>query len=148
MSPKNKMNVRPATEYDIAMMSSIRLAVTENALSDPRKITEQMYKDYLDVRGRTWVAELDESIIGFCAADKDTSSIWALFIHPGHESKGAASALLQLAVEWLFIQGKQAVVLSTAAHTRADRFYAARGWKREVINDSTEVRYELLKDSR
>lgn len=28
-------------------MSKIRLAVTENALSDPSRITQQMYEDYL-----------------------------------------------------------------------------------------------------
>lgn len=43
---------RPATVADIPAMSRIRLAVTENVLSDPSRVTEQMYRDYLEPLGR------------------------------------------------------------------------------------------------
>ena len=43
----NRVIFRQACLEDIPAMSKIRLAVTENALSDPSRITQQMYEDYL-----------------------------------------------------------------------------------------------------
>ena len=52
------LTFRPATVADIPALSAIRLAVQENRLSDPARITRQMYEDYLDRLGRTWVYTL------------------------------------------------------------------------------------------
>ena len=134
---------RRATVADIPAMSRIRLAVTENALSNPARITEAMYRDYLDALGRGWVAEEDGEIIGFSYADRTDSSIWALFVDPVREGRGAGKRLLRLAVDWLFELGHPEVRLGTAAHTRADRFYAAQGWTREDMKDDIEVWYRL-----
>lgn len=116
------INFRQATTDDIAAMSAIRLSVKENALSDPSRITGQMYYDYLELLGRGWVAEIDRNVVGFCYACKDTSSIWALFVSPQHEGKGIARHLLALAVDWLFGQGNDSVALTTSVSTRAERF--------------------------
>ena len=134
---------RQATVADIPAMSRIRLAVRENALSNPARITEAMYRDHLDTLGRGWVAEQDGEVIGFAYADRTDSSIWALFVDPGREGRGAGSRLLRLAVDWLFELGHPEVRLGTAAHTRADRFYAAQGWTREDMKDDIEVWYRL-----
>jgi GNAT superfamily N-acetyltransferase len=125
-------------------MSDIRLSVRENILSDPRRVTRQMYEDYLDTAGRGWVAEIDGEIAGFCYANRNDSSIWALFVSPGFEGRGVAQGLLPLAVEWLFSLGFESVKLSTGADTRADRFYAAQGWRRVPLNER-EVEYVLAK---
>lgn len=37
-----------ARQADIAAMSRIRLSVSENVLSDPARVTLQMYEDYLE----------------------------------------------------------------------------------------------------
>ena len=124
-------------------MSRIRLAVRENVLSNPARITEAMYRDYLDALGRGWVAEQDGEIIGFSYADRTDSSIWALFVDPRREGLGAGRQLLQLAVDWLFEIGHPQVSLGTQAHTRADRFYAAQGWTRGEMKDDVEVWYRL-----
>lgn len=134
---------RRATADDIPAMSRIRLAVRENALSDPARITEAMYRDYLDALGRGWVAELGGELIGFAYADRTDASIWALFVDPAHEGLGAGTELLRLAVAWLFEVGHAEVRLGTQAQTRADRFYAARGWTREGMKDDVEVWYRL-----
>jgi GNAT superfamily N-acetyltransferase len=139
---------RRATVADIAEMSRIRLAVTENALSNPARVTEAMYRDYLDALGRGWVAEQDGEIMGFSYADRTDSSIWALFVDPEREGRGAGKQLLRLAVDWLFEIGNPEVRLGTAAHTRADRFYAAQGWTREDMKDDIEVRYRLRRADR
>lgn len=126
---------RQANSFDIPAMSKIRLAVRENALSNPDRITTQMYEDYLQLLGRGWVAEIDGEVVGFSCADKTNSSIWALFISPSHEGKGLAKRLLNLATGWLFEQRKTLVRLSTGADTRADRFYDLQGWTRERVED-------------
>lgn len=132
---------RQANADDIPAMSTIRLAVRENVLSNPARITRQMYLDYLDALGRGWVAEIGGEIVGFSYADKTDSSIWALFISPEHEGKGLAKQLLNLATRWLFDQGNSCIRLSTGAGTRADQFYALQGWARERVegNDAFYV---------
>lgn len=128
-------DLRRASQGDIAAMSAIRLDVKENVLSDPSRITEQMYRDYLDLLGRGWVAEVDGQVVGFCYADKNDGSIWALFVSPAYEGRGIAKRLLAAAVDWLFVLGHESVHLSTSKDTRADRFYAGQGWTRSVLNE-------------
>ena len=90
------------------------------------------------------MAEDDGEVVAFCYADKDNGSIWALFVRPGHEGRGIAKALLGLAVDWLFSLGNARICLSTGANTRADRFYAAQGWRRDPVG-ATEIAYSLTK---
>jgi GNAT superfamily N-acetyltransferase len=136
--------LRQANSADIPEMSRIRLSVTENVLSDPGRITKEMYEDFLERSGRGWVAERDGEIVAFCYANKVDASIWALFVRPGHEGRGLGKSLLKQAVGWLFEIGHDRVHLSTSGNTRADRFYAAQGWLRQPLSDS-EVAYSLTK---
>ena len=135
---------RQATIDDILAMSHIRMAVTENVLRDPSRVTPQMYEDFLDKSGRGWVAEKQGEVVAFCYADKANASIWALFVRPGEEGQGLARTLLQLAVDWLFELGHDCIHLSTTPNTRADRFYAAQGWLR-TPGDASEVHFTLSK---
>jgi GNAT superfamily N-acetyltransferase len=127
---------RQANSNDIPAMSEIRLSVTENVLSDPRRITQEMYEDFLEKSGRGWVAEDAGKIVAFCYADKEGASIWALFVRPGHEGQGLGQSLLKQAVNWLFEIGHDSVHLTTGANTRADRFYSAQGWMRTPVSSS------------
>ncbi len=138
----NEVSFRRACSADIPAMSAIRLSVTENVLSDPSRVTLQMYEDYLDKAGRGWVAEVDGAVAAFSYADRDEASIWALFVSPQHEGLGLGKALLDLAVTWLFSLGHARVTLGTTPGTRADRFYAAQGWTR-MPGDGREVTYVL-----
>lgn len=143
-TPTDAATLRRATSADIPAMSRIRLAVTENALSDPARITTAMYEDFLDRSGRGWVAEARGTIVAFCYADHVDGAIWALFVQPGQEGRGLGKALLREATDWLFAAGHDCVRLTTGAGTRADRFYAAQGWRREFagVND---VAYSLAR---
>lgn len=140
MSP---LHFRPAVSADIPAMSVIRLAVRENVLNNPARVTTQMYEDYLDRLGRGWVCEQGGEIIGFSYAAQADASIWALFVSPGKEGLGAGASLLRLATDWLFAQGHALVTLGTEANTRADRFYLAQGWARGEMKDEDEVFYTL-----
>lgn len=107
-----------------------RLSVVENVLYDPARVTLQMYEDFLERDGRGRVADDDGVVLAFCYANRHKGSIWALFVDPHHEGRGLGKALLDLAVGWLFELGHQRITLGTTPGTRADRFYAARGWTR------------------
>ncbi|WP_426106566.1 GNAT family N-acetyltransferase [Massilia sp. TSP1-1-2] len=136
---------RTASAADIPAMSAIRLAVTENRLSDPSRITPAMYHDYLDRLGKSWVCEADGVIAGFAAADKTDGSIWALFVSPGHEGHGIGKRLLALMADYLFVLGHDRAVLTTSADTRADTFYASQGWERGKMKNDVDVHYSLSK---
>jgi GNAT superfamily N-acetyltransferase len=142
---EDNMQFRPACEADVPAMMELRLAVTENRLSDPGIVTYQMCVDYLHALGRGWVCVLDGRIVGFSYAATRDSSIWALFVQPGFEGRGIGKHLLQLAVGYLFSLGNEKVVLGTQADTRADRFYQMQGWQRGTMRNAVEVGYTLSK---
>ena len=137
---------RQAAAGDIPDMSRIRLAVNENRLRDPGRVTPQMYEDFLERDGRGWVAQIDGVTVAFSYANRTDGSIWALFVEPGHEGKGLAKALLALAAEWLFSLGFDELTLSTGAGTRADRFYARMGWKR-IDGDGADVDFVMKRSA-
>lgn len=141
------LKFRRAKPDDVAQMSEIRLAVSENVLSDPSKLTPQMYLDYLDRLGRGWVCESDGQIVGFSYAARVDSSIWALFVRPGQEGRGIGKELLRLAVLWLFAIGMTEVKLATTVNTRAERFYQAQGWVRGEMKSDVEVLFRLQRQA-
>lgn len=123
------MKVRPATLDDIATMHALRLAVRENRLSDPRRVTPADYERYIGQPGTSWVAELQGELAGFAIADLPSRSIWALFVKPEREGRGVGRALLGQVTESLAAAGPGILHLSTEPGTRAARVYAAAGWK-------------------
>ncbi len=141
------MKFRRAVIEDIEMMSEIRLSVTENVLSNPAKVTRQMYEDYLERFGRGWVCEIEDRIVGFSYANKVDASIWALFVHPQFDGLGAGKGLLKLATDWLFELGAEKGILSNSVNTRADRFYSAQAWVRGDVKDERDVDFTLWRNS-
>ncbi|MEO6734359.1 MAG: hypothetical protein ABIN01_24270 [Ferruginibacter sp.] len=67
---------------DIGSMQIVRNAVKENKLSDPALITYMAYEVFLTGRGKGWVCEIDNVIVGFSIIDLKENNVWALFIHP------------------------------------------------------------------
>jgi GNAT superfamily N-acetyltransferase len=123
------MALRLATFADIAPMHAIRLAVTENRLSDPKRVTTEKYREMLGARGKGWVFEDDAGVIvGFGIADALSRSLWALFVQPGCERRGVGRALHDAMVSWLFSIDERPIWLTTEPHTRAASFYAKAGW--------------------
>jgi GNAT superfamily N-acetyltransferase len=130
---------REAACGDIPHMTRIRLAVTENVLRDPTRITPQMYADFLEKDGRGWVALVDGDIVAFSYANRIDGSIWALFVDPRFEGQGLGKALLARATGWLFSLGFTRVTLSTGTHTRAAQFYTRLGWRLASSSASDSV---------
>ena len=124
-------------------MQRVRLAVRENVLSDPSRITEADYIAALDELGRTWVVEAAGQIIAFATGYK-TGSIWALFVHPDQEGRGFGKALHSAMVNWLWSLGHTSLWLTTDPGTRAERFYVSQGWMPCEMVPGGEIRLQLV----
>jgi GNAT superfamily N-acetyltransferase len=129
-------------------MHEVRIAVRENVLSSPTRVTLASYRQMFEDRGRAWVAESTGRVVGFSFADLEAHNIWALFVHPDHERRGLGRQLLDRAVAWLFEQGPESLWLTTAAASRAEGFYRAAGWREVDREPSGEIRFELPRPSR
>jgi len=123
------MNFREAHLSDIEQMMKVRLAVKENVLSNPALITYQDNEEYLTLRGKGWVCEIENNIVGFAIADLIGNSIWALFVDPKHQAKGIGKQLHHALLDWYFNQTKEPIWLTTESNTRAEQFYKRSGWK-------------------
>jgi GNAT superfamily N-acetyltransferase len=139
------MIFREANPQDIPQMQVLRNTVKENKLSSPKLITDKAVLDFITIRGKGWVCEIDGSVVGFAIADLVKSNIWALFIHPDFERKGIARNLQRLMLDWYFLQGKDLVWLGTQPGTRAEQFYRKSGWIENGMNGSREIRFEMSK---
>jgi GNAT superfamily N-acetyltransferase len=138
------VTLRQAIQSDIPAMQRVRLAVRENTLSDPGRITVADYAAALEDLGRTWVVESGGEIAAFATGYK-SGSIWALFVHPDHEGRGYGKVLHSTVVNWLWSLGHRRLWLTTKPGTRAERFYISRGWQPGGIASSGELRLELTR---
>lgn len=134
--------LRQAVQADIAGMHRVRLAVRENTLSSPDRISEADYVAALAQLGRTWVIATDGEIVAFATGYK-SGNIWALFVHPDHEGVGHGKALHSVMIQWLWSLGLTRLWLTTSPGTRAEGFYRSLGWQPCGVVVSGELRFEL-----
>jgi GNAT superfamily N-acetyltransferase len=137
------MLFREATVNDIAQIQVVRNSVKENQLSDPALVSDKDCKDYITVRGKGWVCEINNKVVGFAIADLKEKNIWALFVHPDHEGKGIGRQLHDMMLDWYFDHTKENVWLSTSPGTRAEQFYKTAGWKVVGIHGKGETKFQM-----
>ena len=130
-------HIRRARPEERPRISEIRLAVRENQLSDPSRVTDADYHWFSENPG-IWVWEEKGRILGFSAADTRDGTIWALFIDPEHEGRGIGRALLTKACAVLRDAGHRTATLTTDPGTRADCFYREAGWTALGIDERGE----------
>ncbi len=135
------MTVRDARVADVDALMRVRLAVRENRLSSPGRVTAQDCVVAITEIGRGWVAEVDGEIVGF-AIGYLSGEVWALFVHPDHEGQGHGSALHAVLVDWLRDNAPGRAWLRTGTGTRAERFYREHGWVDCGVDASGERRFE------
>lgn len=123
-------------------MHRVRTAVKENRLSDPNRITVPDYIEFMTVRGKGWVCEVKNEVVGFAIADLKENNIWALFVHPECEKQGIGKQLHQLMLDWYF-QHREHVWLGTAPDSRAEHFYQKQGWTPAGMHGTKEVKFEM-----
>lgn len=139
------MNFRIATLADIPRIQVVRHLVKENILSNPTLVTDTDVADYITRRGKGWVCEVDETIVGFSIADLEDNSIWALFLQPEFEGRGIGKELQRLLLDWYFSQSQQTLWLTTSPGTRAETFYSRTGWQDKGMQKG-EIRFEMTKE--
>ena len=96
------MIFREAEIKDIEQMMTVRMSVKENILSNPALVPYEDMVDYISIRGKGWVYEINKTIVGFSICDLKDNSVWALFIHPDAEGKGIGKKLQILMLDWYF----------------------------------------------
>ena len=140
------MHFREATAQDIQQIQEIRHSVKENVLSNPALVTDEDCLDYITRRGKGWVCEIDNKIVGFAIADLQDHNIWALFVRPEFEGRRIGKILHNLMLNWYFTKTKETVWLSTAPGTRAEKFYRNCGWKEVGVHGKGEIKFEMSFD--
>lgn len=135
------MRIRAARLADVGAMHAVRRRVTENVLSDRRRVTEASYAPYI-ARKAAWVAETEQGLAGFAILDVAEASVWALFVAPEAEGAGVGRALHARLLEAAAGHGLRRLFLSTAPQTRAERFYTEAGWIRTGMTKDGELAFE------
>jgi GNAT superfamily N-acetyltransferase len=137
------MVFRTAVLTDISQMQIVRNAVKENMLSDPNLVTDADCAEFMTQRGKGWVCEAEDCVLGFAIADLKEHNIWALFVLPEQEGKGIGKTLHDLMLNWYFENTQETVWLSTDEGTRAEQFYTKNGWTAVGRYGKTEVKFEM-----
>ncbi len=137
------MIIREAEIGDIKQIQIVRNSVTENTLSNPNLVKDADCEAFITVRGKGWVCEMDDQIVGFAIVDLKENNIWALFIDPKFEKKGIGQQLQKVMLDWYFTQTKANVWLGTAFNTRAEKFYRKAGWTEVGTHGPKEIKFEM-----
>lgn len=137
------MTFREATTADIPQIQIVRHTVKENILSDPTLVTDKDCALYLTQRGKGWVCEVANEIVGFAIVDVQEHNVWALFLRPEFEGKGIGKRMHNLMLDWYFQQTKLTLWLGTDPGTRAENFYRRQGWTEVGKHGSHEIKFEM-----
>ena len=137
------MIFREASIDDIPQIQIVRNSVKENILSDPGLVTDEDCENYLLNRGKGWVCEIEDRIVGFAIVDVVDHNVWALFVQPGFDRKGIGKKLHNAMLDWYFEQTNSAIWLGTAPGTGAEKFYRKAGWEEIGIHGKGEIKFEM-----
>lgn len=140
------MKIREAELKDIVQIQVVRNLVKENRLSDPGLVPDSDVEDYMTRRGKGWVCEINDEVVGFAIADLVDNNIWALFIHPDFERIGIGKKLHDEMMNWYFSKTDKTVWLGTSPGTRAELFYRKAGWKEAGLHGKGEIKFEMTKN--
>jgi RimJ/RimL family protein N-acetyltransferase len=143
LASDHRMNFREATLEDIQQIQVVRNSVKENMLSDPNLVPDKDVADYITNRGKGWVCEVGDTIVGFSIISITDNNVWALFVKPGYEKKGIGRILHDLMMDWYFNQTSTTAWLGTAPGTRAESFYRRAGWTNKGMHGSKELKFEM-----
>lgn len=139
------INIRPAQLTDVAAIFDIRTSVIENHLSreelNEMGITEALVADMIQTSLCTWVATENEKIIGFSMILLDEGCLFAAFVLPEYEGKGAGRRLVMAAEQALF-KHHEIAWLETDKRSRAAKFYLQLGWGNKTDVSDTDIRLE------
>ena len=137
------MVFREAKSGDIQQIQKVRNSVKENMLSNPELVSDQDCYDFIINRGKGWVCEVENRIVGFAIVDLQDKNIWALFLMPEFEKKGIGRQLHKIMLNWYFTQTKSNLWLGTSPNTRAEAFYRKAGYTETGTHGKGEIKFEM-----
>jgi GNAT superfamily N-acetyltransferase len=137
------MKIREAILSDIPQIQIVRNLVKENVLSDPSLVPDSDVADYITRRGKGWVCEIANEVVGFSIIDLQDHNVWALFMHPDFEKQGIGKQLHDVMMDWYFAQTQTTVWLGTEPKSRAENFYRKAGWQEVGVHGKGEVKFEM-----
>ena len=137
------MTIRQAVIPDIKQIQSVRNSVTENTLSNPDLVKDKDGEEFISQRGKGWVCEIDNEIVGFSIVDLKDKNVWALFLRPEFEKQGFGRKLHDIMLNWYFEQTKTNIWLGTSPNTRAEIFYRKAGWTEIGTHGNGEIKFEM-----
>lgn len=137
------MIIREARVEDIPQIQVVRNSVKENTLSNPDFVTDKDCEEFMTVRGKGWVCEINGKITGFSIVGLRENNIWALFVDPDFEKKGIGKKLHDIMLDWYFTQTNEKVWLGTSPDTRAELFYRKAGWYETGMHAKNEIKFEM-----
>lgn len=117
------MTVREAVIADIKEIQEIMNADKDNTLSDTSLVTDKDCEEFITVRGKGWVCETANKIVGFSIVDLKDNNIRALFIRPEFEDLGIGRRLYDIMLDWYFSNTRGKAWLGTLPNTRAGVLY-------------------------
>ena len=138
-----KLIFREATIEDMPQVQIVRNAVKENMLSNPNLVTDADCVEFITVRGKGWVCEIENKIVGFSIVDLIENNIWALFVDPNFDKRGIGKRLHDMMLDWYFLRTTKTVWLGTAPGTRAEKFYRTAGWREIGMHGTKEIKFEM-----
>ena len=127
-------SIREITPADIPALFYVRTRTRENSYTIEELaslgITESSVLERLSATYKGWLCEHNESVVGFCMADRGTGELWVIAVLPEFEGKGIGARLMTHAEAWLWSAGFGRAWLTTDLDTtlRAYGFYRNRGW--------------------
>jgi GNAT superfamily N-acetyltransferase len=134
---------REAEISDIEQIQFVRHAVKENRLSDPSLVPDKDVEEYMTRRGKGWVCEIENKVVGFAIVDLVDNNVWALFILPEFEAMGIGKKLHQMMMEWYFVHTREIIWLGTEPKSRAEKFYRMQGWTEVGVHGKGEIKFEM-----
>ncbi len=137
------MIIRMAETADIPQIQVVRNAVKENTLSNPALVSDEDCDEFINERGKGWVCEINNSIVGFSIVDLKENNVWALFLLPEFEKRGIGRQLHDTLLDWYFSQTQTNIWLGTAPKTRAELFYKKAGWREVGMHGKGEIKFEM-----
>lgn len=147
MDSLKEIYIREAKIEDINQIQKVRNSVVENTLSDPTLVTDKDCEEYLTIKGKGWVCEVNSQIVGFSIIDLIGNNVWALFLNPENEGRGLGRKLHDIMLDWYFSKTRDSVWLGTAKNTRAEYFYRHAGWIEIGVHGNDEIKFEMTFDN-
>lgn len=126
-------------------MFKVRTSVLENALTIDELtqigVTPESIARAIGSAPCSWVAVVDDEVVGFAMVDLDSACLFAAFVLPEHEGQGIGTSLIQ-ACEIALFQLHSVAWLETDQMSRAAGVYRHLGWGNEVEIGGGDIRLE------